>query len=94
MGGQGLKITEEVAKRFAEAYMKIDVIEVNRETQEETLRDTVRIDLSCLLFPKSKLNFNWNFDRLKPLQIHYLSVTIQSEQYMLSDFLRKKLNPL
>ncbi len=32
MGGNGLRITEEVAKRFAETYMKIDVFEVNRET--------------------------------------------------------------
>lgn len=35
MGGNGLRITEEVAKRLAETYMKIEVIEVNRETQEE-----------------------------------------------------------
>ena len=79
MGGNGLRITEEVAKRFADTYMKIDVIEVHRETQEEQLRDTVKIDLSCLLFPKQKFDFNWVFDKLKPLQIHYLSVTIQSE---------------
>ena len=52
MGGNGLKITEDVAKRFAETYMKIEVIEVNRETQEESLRDTVKLDLSCLLYPK------------------------------------------
>jgi len=32
MGGNGLKITEEVAKRFSESYMKIEVYEVNRET--------------------------------------------------------------
>lgn len=94
MGGNGLKITEEVAKRFSESYMKIEVYEVHRETQEESLKDTVKIDLSCLLFPRGKLDFNWMFEKLKPIQIHYLSVTIQSEQHMLSDFLRKKLNPL
>lgn len=32
MAGNGLRITEEVAKRLAESYMKIDVVEVNRET--------------------------------------------------------------
>jgi hypothetical protein len=32
MGGAGLKINEEVAKRFAENYMKVDIVEVNRET--------------------------------------------------------------
>lgn len=31
---------------------------------------------------------------MKTLQIHYLNVTIQSEQSMLSEFIRKKLNPL
>lgn len=76
MGGNGLKITEDVAKRFAETYMKIEVIEVNRETQEESLRDTVKLDLSCLLYPKQKIDFNWMFDKLKPMQIHYMSVTI------------------
>jgi hypothetical protein len=76
MGGNGLKITEEVAKKFADSYMKIDVIEVNRETQEESLRDSVKLDISCLLYPRSKLDFNWMFDKLKPMQLHYLSVTI------------------
>ena len=76
MGG-GIKITEEVAKRFSEASMKVDIVEVNRETQEETVRDTVFIDLSCLLFPKQgKLEFTWNFDKLKPIQLHYLNLTI------------------
>jgi hypothetical protein len=62
-----LKINEEIAKRFSEAYMKVDVIEVNRETQEETVRDQIKIDLSCLLYPKDKIDFNWSFDRLKPM---------------------------
>lgn len=52
------------------------------------------LDLSCLLFPRNKVDFQWTFDKLKPLQIHYLNVSIQSETPLLSDFLRKKLNPL
>ena len=94
MGGAGLKINEEVAKKFAENYMKVDIVEVNRETQEETVRDTIKIDLSCLLFPKDKVDSTWYFDKLKPMQLHYLQITIQSPLPMLSDFLRKKLNPL
>jgi hypothetical protein len=31
-GGQSLKITDDIAKRFAEVIMKIEVYEVNRET--------------------------------------------------------------
>lgn len=60
------------------------------------MRDSVKIDLSCLLYPGAgkKVDFTWLFEKLKPMQIHYMSVTIQSEQHMLSDFLRKKLNPL
>lgn len=34
-GGAGLKINEEVAKKLSTALIKIDVCEVNRETQEE-----------------------------------------------------------
>lgn len=89
-----MRITEEVAKRFAETYLKIDIYEVNRETQEEKLRDTIKIDLSCLLYPKERIEYKWTFDRVKPLQIHYLNVTVISEQPLLSEFLRKKLNPL
>lgn len=93
-GPTGMRITEEIAKRFSQTYMQINVIEVNRETQEEQLRDTIQIDLSCMLFPRQKFEFKWLFDRVKPLQIHYVSVTVQSDQPLLSEFLRKKLNPL
>jgi hypothetical protein len=48
--------------------MKVEVIEVNRETQEEKVSDTVFVDLSCLLYPsKPKVEFTWNFDKMKPL---------------------------
>lgn len=74
--------------------MKIEIFEISRETQQETLRETVALDLSCLLFPKTKLDFTWTFDKLKTFQIHYLVISLQCEQPMLSEFLRKKLNPL
>ena len=50
-GGAGVRINEEFAKKVADSYIKVDVIEVNRETQEESVRDSVSIDISCLLFP-------------------------------------------
>lgn len=31
--------------------MKIDLYSINRETQEETLKETIKIDLSCFLYP-------------------------------------------
>lgn len=62
----GLRINEEIAKKLSDLLIKIDIIEVNRETQEESLRDTVSLDLSCLLFPStSNLEFQWSFDKLK-----------------------------
>jgi hypothetical protein len=57
MGGQGLRVSEEVGKRFGEVMMKVDVYSVNREMpSEESLKEEIRIDLSCLLFPKNKVD--------------------------------------
>ena len=39
--------------------MKIDIYSINRENLEETLKETIKIDLSCLLFPKSKLDVKY-----------------------------------
>ncbi len=94
-GGAGLRINDEMAKKIADSYIKVEVIEVNRETQEESLRDSVSIDISCLLFPSiPNVEFQWAFDKLKPMSLHYLNFKITSDQPLLSDFMRKKLNPL
>jgi hypothetical protein len=52
-GGAGLKINEEWAKKIAETSIKVEVFDVNRETQEESLKDSVVIDISCMLFPST-----------------------------------------
>ncbi len=57
-GGSGLRVTEDIAKRFQEAFLKIEIYSVNRENLEETLKETIKIDLSCLLFPKNNLDVN------------------------------------
>ena len=36
----------------------------------------------------------WKFDKLKPMALEHLHLTIRSEQPLLSDYYRKKLNPL
>jgi len=36
----------------------------------------------------------WKFDKLKPMSLNYLNLTIKSELPLLSDFYRKKLNPM
>ena len=56
MGGAGLEITEEIAQEFAKAFMNVEIYDVNRETQEEVLSETIKLDLSCLLYPKDCLN--------------------------------------
>jgi hypothetical protein len=90
-----LRVTEDVAKRFADLQIKVEVIEVNRETQEEIVRDTVNLDMSCLLYPTTpNLEVMWSFDKLKPMSLHYLTLKVSSDQPLLSEFLRKKLNPL
>jgi hypothetical protein len=60
-GGQGLRITEDIAKRFAESFMKIEVFEIHRETLAETLKETIKLDLSCLLYPKQKINVSLKY---------------------------------
>jgi hypothetical protein len=83
-----------MAKQLSEQHMKIEIIEVNRETQEETLAETLQIDLSCLLFPSQpNFEFEWLYDCLKSLPLHHLKLHISCDQPMLSPFLRKKLNP-
>lgn len=40
------------------------------------------------------MQFTWTFDKLKLMPLQWLKVSINSEQSMLSEFLRRKLNPL
>jgi len=56
MGGVGLEITKEIAIEFSKAFMNVEIYDVNRETQEEVLQETIKLDLSCLLYPKDNLN--------------------------------------
>ena len=49
-------VTEEVALAMSRASLELEVYEVDRETQEETLQETIAIDLSPLLFPKNLID--------------------------------------
>jgi len=84
-----------MAKQLAQSHIALQIYEINRETQEEKLREQYDLDISPLLFPKSDpVSLSWTFHMLKPQQIHSLSVSISSDKPLLSEFLRKKLNPL
>ena len=37
---------------------------------------------------------SWKFDKLKPMALNYLNLQIKSELPLLSEYYRKKLNPL
>ena len=43
-------MSEDVAIKFSEAILHLQIFDTDRETQEETLLETIEIDLSGLLF--------------------------------------------
>ena len=58
-GGEGLEVIEAVAKKFSTAYINVQVFETHRETLEETLIETITLDLSSMLFPKDKIDVSF-----------------------------------
>ena len=48
--GCGLEVTEDVAYKLSETIMKLEIYDTHKETMEETLLDTISIDISCLLY--------------------------------------------
>ena len=54
--GVGLDITEDIAIKFQEAILNIQVFDTDKESLEETLIDSTKIDLSCLLFQSGQLD--------------------------------------
>lgn len=79
---------------MSSASLNIQIFETDRETQVDKLVETLEIDISCLLFPKENIDFTWHFDKLKTLQLHYLTFTVKCPTPLLSELLRKKLNPM
>lgn len=88
------KFTEEAAHKWSEFVMRVDVYEYDREANVDKLRDSVDIDLSFFLFPSEPTSNEWEFETLKVYSVNYLKVNISSNNALLSEFLRKKLNPL
>lgn len=54
--GEAIEVNDEVATQLSKAFMNVQIIDVNRETTEETLSQTIKLDLSALLFPQDKLS--------------------------------------
>jgi len=68
--------------------------DTKRETLEETLLDSITLDISSMLYPEGSIEFHARFSKIKCEALEYLDLHISSEKPMLSDFYRKKLNPL
>lgn len=94
-GVPATRVGEDLARFFEGFLLNVDIYQVNRETQEESLKESYSLDLTPLLFQtKQHGQVSFNFDKLKTLEMLYLNVTVFFDQPMLSTFLRNKLNPL
>jgi hypothetical protein len=41
---------------YTKAFMTIQIFEVSKENEKERLSETIKLDLSCFLFPKDNIN--------------------------------------
>ena len=55
-GIPAMKVSESIAEHFQTAFLVVKIISTNLETQEEIIDETIKIDISCLLFPKNKID--------------------------------------
>lgn len=62
--GGTIEVTEAIAKKFSEARMMIQIIEVNKETQEEKEVESIDLDISCLLYPKDDIDVSYTHQLL------------------------------
>lgn len=68
---------------------------MNRETQEETLKEEYSLDLTALLFStKNDDEIVYKFDKLKTQEFLFLNIHVQTDVPILTSFMRTKLNPL
>lgn len=57
-------MTEDVAISFSKFALKVEIWETARETQEETLQETICLDMSSLLFPASPIEVSREVDKV------------------------------
>ena len=68
--------------------------ELDPESNEEKEIDQVTIDVSCFIFPLAGETYEWKLEQLKSEKLDYLQIKITTSNGLLSEFHRKKLNPL
>lgn len=54
-----LKVSDKMAKIFSTEVVKIEVYELNKETNEEYLKECIDLDLSKLLYFKEEFKVNF-----------------------------------
>ena len=60
-----VEVSEDYVRKLSkEGVLEIKLFDLNKETQEEIFVDSVKIDLSCLIFPATESVFEWQFDKL------------------------------
>jgi hypothetical protein len=74
--------------------MSLQLIDTNPETGDETPIETIIVDISGFVYPDKPHSMEWTFDNLKTTKINYLKLKISTSAPFLSDFWKKKLNPL
>ena len=91
-----ISISEDYVRKICSTggLMSLTLIDTNPETLEETVLDSLSIDISGLVFPDKAHTLTWTFDNLKFKKVNYLKLSLSSGAAFLSDFYRKKLNPL
>ena len=57
--GVGLEVSEDVAIKFSEAILHLQVFDIDKETQDEILLETIEIDLSGLLYQTGALDVSY-----------------------------------
>lgn len=72
--GESIEINENVALDFSKSFMTINIYTVNRETLEEKLSETIKINLSCMLFPKDNCDVSFRIDHIKQLFLVFMEI--------------------
>lgn len=93
-GVAALKVNDDFANFFEKFMFKFQIFKVDRETQQESLKEEYCLDLSRFLFSTLPETATFKFDKLKTVEYHYLNIQISTDQPLLSSFLRRKLNPI
>ena len=54
-GIPAMKVSEMIAEKFQTQILAIKIIATDPDTGDESIVETIKIDVSCLLFPRKNL---------------------------------------